>query len=86
MTNTVQLTLELPQDIFSALRKEPESFLREMRLAAAVKWYEIEEISQSKAAEIAGVSRADFLSALARFNVSPFQISTDDLIQEVADV
>lgn len=84
--NTVQLTLELPQDIFSALRKEPEAFLREMRLAAAVKWYEIEEISQSKAAEIAGVSRAEFLSALARFNVSPFQISADDLIQEVADV
>lgn len=86
MMNTVQLTLELPQDIFSALRKEPEAFLREMRLAAAVKWYEIEEISQSKAAEIAGVSRAEFLSALARFNVSPFQISADDLIQEVADV
>ncbi|MCA9966724.1 MAG: UPF0175 family protein, partial [Anaerolineales bacterium] len=67
MINSVQLTLELPQNVFSALRKEPEAFLREMRLAAAVKWYELEEISQSKAAEIAGVSRAEFLAALTRF-------------------
>lgn len=86
MNNTVQLTLELPQDVFSALRKEPEAFLHEMRLAAAVKWYELEQISQSKAAEIAGVSRAEFLAALARFQVSPFQITANDLIQEVNDV
>jgi hypothetical protein len=60
--------------------------LHEMRLAAAVKWYEMEEVSQSKAAEIAAISRAEFLTALARFKVLPFQITGDDLIQEVADV
>lgn len=86
MTTTVQLTLELPQDIFSALRQEPEAFLREMRLAAAVKWYETEQISQSKAAEVAGISRAEFLAALARFGVSPFQITADELIAEVHNV
>ncbi len=86
MTTTVQLTLELPQDIFSALRQEPEAFLREMRLAAAVKWYETEQISQSKAAEVAGISRAEFLAALARFGVSPFQITADELIAEMRNV
>ena len=86
MTATIQLTLELPQDVFSAFRQEPETFLREMRLAAAVKWYETEQISQSKAAEIAGISRAEFLAALARFGVSPFQISADELIAEVHNI
>lgn len=84
--DTVQISIELPQDAFSALRQEPAAFVREMRLAAAVKWYEVERISQAKAAEIAGVSRAEFLAALSRYNVTPFQYqSATDLISEVAD-
>ena len=79
---TVQMTIELPQGIFSALRQEPDVFLREMRLAAAVKWYELEQVSQAKAAEIAGISRAEFLDALGRFNVTPFQLTVDELIAE----
>ena len=54
---TVQIQIELPESVFSALRSNPDRFVQEMRLAAAVKWYEIEMISQAKAAEIAGVSR-----------------------------
>lgn len=83
MMNTVHLTIELPRDLFSALRQEPEEFVREMRLAAAVKWYETEKVSQAKAAEIAGLSRAEFLAALDRFGVTPFQVTADELIQEV---
>ncbi len=83
---TVELMLELPQDVFSAFRQEPEQFLHEMRLAAAVKWYEMEQISQSKAAEIAGVSRSEFLAALERFGVTPFQVSAEELVREVEDV
>ncbi len=53
-----------------------------MRLAAAVKWYEMSVISQSRAAEIAGFSRAEFLAELGRFSVSSFQYTTDDIIAE----
>jgi predicted HTH domain antitoxin len=82
MMETVQLTLELPRELFSAFRQEPAEFVREMRLAAAVKWYETRQLSQAKAAEIAGVSRAEFLAALGRFGVTPFQVTADELIQE----
>ena len=79
---SVQVVLELPEGIFSALRRTPEAFVNEMRLAAAVKWYEIGLLSQSKAAELAGLSRQEFLAGLARFNVSPFQVTPDELVQE----
>ena len=82
MMNTVQVTIELPRTLLSALRQEPEQFVSEMRLAAAVKWYETQQVSQAKAAEIAGLSRAEFLQALNRFGVTPFQLTAAELIQE----
>lgn len=78
----VRLTLELPEGAFASLGKEPTAFVAEMRLAAAVKWYEMRLISQSRAAEIAGVSRRELLDQLARFNVSPFQYDSDEIIAE----
>ena len=83
MTDTVQLTLELPRQLLSTFRQEPEEFLAAMRLAAAVKWYETEQVSQAKAAAVAGLSRAEFLATLIHFGVTPFQLTTDELIREV---
>jgi predicted HTH domain antitoxin len=56
-----------------------------MRLAAAVKWYEMGIVSQSKAAEIAGISRAEFITALGRYSVSLFQYTADELHAESMD-
>jgi len=81
---SVHVELDLPEDAFSALRTTPDRFVREMRLAAAVKWYEISILSQSKAAEVAGVSRREFADALARFQVSPFQTTPKELADEVS--
>ena len=64
-------------------RYQNAEFIQEMRLAATVKWYEMHKVSQSKAAEIAGISRQAFIEALARFQVSPFQMTPEDLLQEV---
>lgn len=82
---TVQLTIDLPEDVFSLLRKSPSEFVGELRLAAAVKWYELGNISQSKAAELAELSRQEFLEALNLFKASPFRVTPEELARETAD-
>ncbi len=81
--DTVRISIDLPRDAFSALRQDPVNFAREMRLAAAVKWYESQRLSQARAAEIAGVSRAEFLNALGPLGVSPLQYSAEEVVQEI---
>ena len=81
--DTVRVSVELPRGILSAIKQDPAGFVEEMRLAAAVKWYEMQLVSQAKAAEIAGLSRAEFLTALNRFDVSPFQYGADEVVREV---
>lgn len=77
------LTIELPDDAFSALRRSPDEFVQEMRLAAAAKWYEMGEVLQGKAAELAGLSREDFIGALGRFGVSAIQTRPEDLADDL---
>lgn len=78
------VTVELPNEVFSSLRRSPEEFVREMRLAAALFWYSRGEVSQGKAAEIAGMTRAAFIEELSRQKLDAFVVDMADLKREVA--
>ena len=78
----VHMTIEIPEEALGALRKGPQEFARELRLAAPVKWYELQLLSQERAAAVAGLSRAEFLQALGRFGVAPFQYGPEEIVEE----
>lgn len=79
------ISLKIPATTLAALGETPDEFVSEMRIAAAVKWYELGRLSQGKAAEVAGLSRAAFIEALSRFKVSPIQITGQELVKETED-
>ena len=81
MTKTI--TMEFPVEVFSALRKSPKAFARELRLAAAIHWYHQGLISGSKAGEIAGMTRLEFLDELARRKLDVFLVEEEQLQEEV---
>ena len=72
------LEIQIPDQVVAGLSREPEELAAELRIAAAVKWYEPGRVSQEVAAEVAGLSRSDFVSRLNRMSVSPVQETADE--------
>lgn len=75
----VDIAFQIHEGVLASVRYDPITFTRELRIAAAVKWYELGRVSQARGAEIAGLSRVEFFDALSRYGVSPFQESMEDL-------
>lgn len=67
---------------FSALRKDLDEFMREMRIEAATQWYAQGRVSQEKGAEISGLTRAEFIDELSQRNISVDQVSFEELMEE----
>ena len=77
------ITFDVPEGALSALRLSPTEFVKEMRIAAAMLWYSHGEISQSKAAEIAGRTRAEFIDELAHRRIPVVQVTAEELQDEI---
>jgi len=79
------MQLEIPDHVSRSLGTTLEGAVRELRMAAAVKLYELGRMSSGRAAELAGVPRVEFLQCLGRYEVSPLELIADELGQDVAN-
>jgi predicted HTH domain antitoxin len=79
-----QIVLEIPEKVLLAEKTDALSFGQELRKLAAVKLYELGRLSSGRAAELAGMSRVEFLLALSRYKVFPFEAELTDLEREDA--
>ncbi|HEV8724034.1 MAG TPA: UPF0175 family protein [Candidatus Binatia bacterium] len=77
-----EITLSIPDETLLALKVNPDQLGAELRLAAAVKLYELGRMSSGSAAKLAGVPRTVFLMRLADYGVDTFKLSEEELRQE----
>lgn len=74
-----EIKLTVPDETILALKSTSDSIGAEVRLAAAVKLYEVGRLSSGAAAMLAGIPRVVFLTKLADYGVSTFDLSREEL-------
>lgn len=81
---TRQITIQVPEKVLLAEKVDATEFAREVLILAAVKLYEIGRLSSGRAAELAGMSRVEFLLNLERYRVFPFEAELRELEEAYA--
>ena len=76
---TRRIAVDVPESVLQAEKIDERAFAQELRMLAAVKLYELGRLSSGRAAELAGMSRVEFLLALERYQVFPLAAELADM-------
>jgi predicted HTH domain antitoxin len=80
---TEELKIRYPSGFELAVHMTKDELEHHIRLMAALKMFELGKVSSGKAAELAGMSRVEFLETCGRYRVSPFNYSPEEAEQEL---
>ena len=69
----------MPQKVLLAEKTDEKNLAAEIRMLAAMKLYELGHLSSGRAADLAGMPRVEFLTALGRYRAFPFESELNGL-------
>ncbi len=72
------VVMDIPDDLAESIRLTQEEFVAQIRLMAALKMFELGQLSSGKAAELAGISRVEFFDACGRYHIYIINYDPDE--------
>jgi predicted HTH domain antitoxin len=82
-TNMEKLTIEYPEGLETAVATTRGEFEAQIRLMAALKMFELGKLSSGKAAQLAGISRVEFLEMCGRYHVPVIHYTAEEIEAEL---
>jgi predicted HTH domain antitoxin len=80
---TETITLEIPQDLLAALKIGVGDLGRNIRLLAAIAYFQEKKLSLGKAAQLAGLNRLEFMDVLSDRGITIFDYDESVLTSEL---
>ncbi len=80
---TETITLEIPQDLLAALKVGSIDLGRNIRLLAAIAYFQDKKLSLGKAAQLAGINRLEFMDVLSERGITIFDYDESVLTSEL---
>ncbi len=77
------IAIQCPDQVLISLKEDAETFRRDLILTAAMKFYELGKLSSGRAADLAGISRVEFIERCAEFKVPAWDMTANELRQDL---
>ena len=82
---TEKIEIKYPSGFEIAVHMTKEEMEHHIRLMAALKMFELGKVSSGKAAQLAGMSRVEFLETCGMYRVSVFNYSPEEVEREIRE-
>jgi len=80
---TIELRLNVPEEILYTLNETKADFIKQMKLYTAMELYKIQKLSMGKASELAEMNKIDFMFELGKYGIPVINYDEDDFKEEV---
>jgi predicted HTH domain antitoxin len=79
-----RISIDIADDLLQALREQAQDVVQEMRVSAALHYFQTRRLSLGQAARLAGIPRLAFLDVLMVRGIPAFDLSVEDADAEMA--
>ncbi len=80
---TVELKLNVPEEILYTLNESKKEFTNKMKFYAAIELFKEHKLSMGKAAKLAEMNKINFMFELGKHNIPVIDYDEDDFIEEL---